>query len=117
MCPGWWSTWWSGTRKAGRGHGRVDRELADAGGRPDSRGRGDDEPRDRSAEQVLRADWGYALTVHKAQGSEWPRVVVVDDNDPDHNVPSAKWNYVAYSRASEQLIVLRVKRETAVFWV
>jgi exodeoxyribonuclease-5 len=54
--------------------------------------------------KVLRADWGYALTVHKAQGSEWPRVVVVDDNDPDHNVPSAKWNYVAYSRASADRI-------------
>ncbi|MFN7913703.1 MAG: AAA family ATPase [Vicinamibacterales bacterium] len=65
--------------------------------------------------KVLRADWGYALTVHKAQGSEWPRVVVVDDNDPDHNVPLNKWYYVAYSRASEQLIVLRVRRETGCF--
>lgn len=37
--------------------------------------------------------------------------VVADDNDPDHNVPSAKLNYVAYSRAGERLVVLRVKLE------
>jgi exodeoxyribonuclease V len=64
---------------------------------------------------VLRADWGYALTVHKAQGSEWPRVVVVDDMDPDHNVPLNKWYYVAYSRAVEQLVILKVMRETVMF--
>lgn len=64
---------------------------------------------------VLRADWGYCLTVHKAQGSEWPRVVVVDDNDPDHNVPLNKWYYVAFSRAIEQLVILRVARETVMF--
>lgn len=66
---------------------------------------------------VLRADWGYCLTVHKAQGSEWPRVVIVDDNDPDHNVPLNKWYYVAYSRAVEQLVILRVARETVMFVV
>lgn len=65
--------------------------------------------------RVLRADWGYCLTVHKAQGSEWPRVVVVDDNDPDHNVPLDKWYYVAYSRAVEQLVILQVTRETVMF--
>jgi exodeoxyribonuclease-5 len=64
---------------------------------------------------VLRADWGYALTVHKAQGSEWPRVVVVDDLDPDHRVPLHKWYYVAYSRAVEQLVILKVRRETLLF--
>lgn len=64
---------------------------------------------------VLRADWGYALTVHKAQGSEWPRVVVVDDLDPDHRIPLHKWYYVAYSRAVEQLVILKVRRETLLF--
>lgn len=64
---------------------------------------------------VLRADWGYALTVHKAQGSEWSCVVVVDDLDPDHQVPLHKWYYVAYSRASEQLIILKVRRDTLLF--
>jgi hypothetical protein len=64
---------------------------------------------------VLRADWGYALTVHKAQGSEWPYVVVVDDLDPDHRIPLEKWYYVAYSRASERLVILKVKKHTMLF--
>lgn len=67
--------------------------------------------------KVLRADWGYALTVHKAQGSEWPHVLVVDDHNPDHLIPLEKWYYVAYSRASAQLAVLRVKRETLLFTI
>jgi len=70
-----------------------------------------------SRSKVLRADWGYALTVHKAQGSEWPHVLVVDDHNPDHFIPLEKWYYVAYSRASAQLAVLRVKRETLLFTI
>ncbi len=66
---------------------------------------------------VLRADWGYALTVHKAQGSEWPHVLVVDDHNPDHLIPLNKWYYVAYSRASAQLAVMRVKRDTLLFTI
>ena len=66
---------------------------------------------------VLRADWGYALTVHKAQGSEWPNVMVVDDQDPDHHVPRNKWYYVAYSRAIDRLVILKVRRDTLLFGV
>lgn len=64
---------------------------------------------------VLRADWGYALTVHKAQGSEWSKVVIVDDMNPDHKIPQHKWYYVAYSRAVDQLVILKVKRDTLMF--
>lgn len=61
---------------------------------------------------VLRADWGYALTVHKAQGSEWPSVLVVDDLDHDDRVPRERWNYVAYTRAMERLTVVKLARES-----
>ena len=67
--------------------------------------------------QVLRCDWGYALTVHKAQGSEWPSVVVVDDHNPDHNIPMRRWYYVAYSRATERLVILKVSQDTLLFTV
>ena len=66
---------------------------------------------------VLRADWGYALTVHKAQGSEWSNVVVVDDLNPDHQIPRNKWYYVAYSRAIDRLVLLKVRRDTLLFGV
>lgn len=51
-------------------------------------------------------DFGYALTVHRAQGSEWPDVTVVDDSgsfkDDRH-----RWSYTALTRASERLTILR----------
>ena len=62
--------------------------------------------------RVLRVDWGYALTVHKAQGSEWPSVLVVDDLDHDDRVPRQRWNYVAYTRAMERLTVVKLARES-----
>lgn len=55
------------------------------------------------------------MTVHKAQGSKWGRVVIVDGLNFDHNIPMGKWYYAAYSRAAEQLIILRVKREKLLF--
>lgn len=51
-------------------------------------------------------DFGYALTVHKAQGSEWPSVCLVDDGFAwrDPNVRS-QWLYTAITRASENLLL------------
>jgi exodeoxyribonuclease-5 len=47
-------------------------------------------------------DWGYALTVHKAQGSEWPNVVVVDHSKGRSWEP-ARWGYTAATRAQRHL--------------
>jgi exodeoxyribonuclease V len=56
-------------------------------------------------------DWGYALTAHKAQGSEWDNVVVIDDQfarwDPDLR---RRWLYTAVTRASNKLVVLKTGR-------
>ena len=51
-------------------------------------------------------DYGYALTVHKAQGSQWPRVVIVDESKffrKDH----ARWLYTGITRASESVTVIQ----------
>lgn len=50
------------------------------------------------------ADYGYALTAHKAQGSEFDRVVVVGQgpSGPDR----ARWLYTAMTRAKSKLIVI-----------
>ena len=37
---------------------------------------------------------GYAVTCHKAQGSEWPRIAVIEDKKT-----SPKWRYTAATRA------------------
>lgn len=54
-------------------------------------------------------DFGWVLTCHKAQGSEWPAVVVVDDSSA-FGEDRWKWLYTAITRASERVTLLR--RET-----
>jgi exodeoxyribonuclease-5 len=61
---------------------------------------------------VLRCDWGYALTVHKAQGSEWGRVLVVDHGAYD-KVGQKSWNYVALTRARNTVTVVRLRKDSA----
>lgn len=55
-------------------------------------------------------DWGYAMTVHKSQGSEAQQVVVFEDCDwiKEEDV-RRRWLYTAYTRASERLIVVANK--------
>src|SRR5262245_21272861 len=52
--------------------------------------------------QVTYFDYGYALTCHKAQGSEWRRVIVYEEvcRRWDHR----RWAYTAASRAKSQLV-------------
>lgn len=55
---------------------------------------------------IKHFDWGYVITCHKAQGSEWPHVTIVDDSGSfreDRN----RWLYTALTRASEGLTLLR----------
>jgi exodeoxyribonuclease V alpha subunit len=50
---------------------------------------------------------GYALSTHKAQGSEWPLVVVLADDYAGANfVASREWYYTALSRASKLCITV-----------
>jgi exodeoxyribonuclease-5 len=53
-------------------------------------------------------DFGYALTVHKAQGSEWDNVVVLDDGFGmwDREL-RARWLYTAVTRARTGLTMIR----------
>lgn len=49
-------------------------------------------------------DYGYALTVHKAQGSQWNDVVVFDESFAFREHRS-RWLYTAITRAAERLTV------------
>jgi exodeoxyribonuclease V len=53
-----------------------------------------------------RFDFGYALTVHKAQGSQAKRVVLFDESYyfREH---AARWLYTAITRAEEELYILK----------
>lgn len=50
-------------------------------------------------------DWGWLITVHKAQGSGWPHVTVVDDSDKFRE-NKIKHLYTAITRAESGLTVL-----------
>jgi len=47
--------------------------------------------------------YGYALTVHKAQGSQWNRVALVDEW---HFKDRKKWLYTAVTRAAQSITIL-----------
>ncbi len=49
-------------------------------------------------------DYGYALTVHKAQGSQWDEVVLFDESGAfrEHR---HRWLYTAVTRAAERLTI------------
>ena len=51
-------------------------------------------------------DFGYALTVHKSQGSQWDEVVLFDESRAfrEHR---ARWLYTGVTRAAQRLILVR----------
>lgn len=51
-------------------------------------------------------DYGYALTVHKAQGSQWDEVVLFDESFAFRDTRQ-RWLYTAITRAAERLTVVR----------
>jgi exodeoxyribonuclease-5 len=51
-------------------------------------------------------DFGYALTVHKAQGSQWNNVVLFDESFAFKETRQ-RWLYTAITRAAERLTVVR----------
>lgn len=55
--------------------------------------------------RCIQAEWGWAITVNKAQGSEWEKVCVLDDY---RGRDRTKWLYTAITRASQQLLVVRM---------
>lgn len=50
-------------------------------------------------------DFGYAFTVHSAQGSEWDNVVVIDDYWKKAEPEYQKWLYTAITRAKESVLI------------
>lgn len=51
--------------------------------------------------------YGYAITRHKAQGSEWEKVLVLEEYFPNDPIEHARWLYTAATRASEKLVLVR----------
>ena len=55
---------------------------------------------------VLHVDYGYCLTCHKSQGSQWDHVAVFDESQIfRHN--AARWLYTAVTRAAQSVTIFR----------
>lgn len=58
-------------------------------------------------ERPFLFDYGYALSVHKAQGSEWDNVLLYDErNSHMTNDDYARWLYTGITRARNRLCIL-----------
>jgi ATP-dependent exoDNAse (exonuclease V) alpha subunit len=55
---------------------------------------------------LIESSWGYAITCHKAQGSQYPTVIVVDDGFGHSAETRRQWLYTAITRAEHGLLLL-----------
>ena len=54
-----------------------------------------------------QATYGYALTCHAAQGSEFDKVLVIEESFPFDKVEHQRWLYTAVSRSAEKCVLVR----------
>ena len=54
-----------------------------------------------------QAAYGYAITGHKAQGSEWDKVLVSEEGFPFKREEHARCLYTCVTRAADKLILVR----------
>lgn len=52
-------------------------------------------------------DYGYALTTHKAQGSQWPSVFIFDESWVFRGDARRRWLYTAITRAADKVVICR----------
>lgn len=52
-------------------------------------------------------DYGYAITCHKSQGSEWEKVLIIEETFPFAEEDHARWLYTAVTRSSGKVVLVR----------
>lgn len=57
--------------------------------------------------EPLELEYGYAITCHRAQGSEWNNIMVIEERFPFSREEHARWLYTACTRASSKLVLVR----------
>ena len=55
----------------------------------------------------LEFTYGYAITCHKAQGSQWDKVLVIEEQFPFEKEEHARWLYTAITRASNKIVLVK----------
>jgi exodeoxyribonuclease-5 len=58
--------------------------------------------------EACDVSWGFCLTAHKSQGSQWSNVIVCDDGVAFNNLKfRTQWLYTSVTRAKKSLIVIK----------
>lgn len=57
--------------------------------------------------EPFEVNYGYAITTHRAQGSEWGKVLVFEESFPFSEEEHRRWLYTAVTRAQDRLILVR----------
>lgn len=55
----------------------------------------------------LTFEYGYCCTVHKAQGSQWDKILVLEENFPWDKEEHARHLYTALTRAVEKCVIIK----------
>ena len=51
--------------------------------------------------------YGYAVTCHKAQGSQWEKVLIVEEKFPFDKTEHARWLYTSLTRAESRAVIIK----------
>ena len=57
--------------------------------------------------EPVEFNYGYAITGHRAQGSEWDKVLVFEEKFPFDKEEHARWLYTSCTRSSQKLVLVR----------
>ena len=51
--------------------------------------------------------YAYAITTHKAQGSEWDKILIFEERFPFDREEHKRWLYTAITRAKEKVVIIK----------
>lgn len=55
----------------------------------------------------LEFTYGYAITTHKSQGSQWDKVLIIEEGFPFDKTEHARWLYTALTRSVEKAVIIK----------